>query len=207
MGRLRSLLSALRDDNNGVPDSPITSLIREAREANESSLAALARNYSTPAPPPRLLPSPRTETPIMYDAIEPPPPIQLQVSDGAMSITGVRWSSGERVPTIDAGSALGLNIRYTVRDEPCPGCIKQIEVGFEGEVMFATCIYDANPPMSGAMGMASRTASFGVAAPPGVYYLVANYAEQFSCGGSSMEWYGGAPGPAQRIAAICVRAP
>ncbi len=130
------------------------------------------------------------------------------VAEDSMHILGASWSPGGRVPTLEAGDTVTLVVEYRVDDMPCPGCIKQIEIGAEGDAGFIYCAYDGNPTPPSSSGVHRASVRLPSATPPGFYYMVANYAEQYECGGTSggTAWYRGMPAAStQRIAAFCVR--
>ena len=112
------------------------------------------------------------------------------------------------VPTVNPGQAMRLSLDYEVGPGACIGCAKQGELGLEGESEILDCAFDRVAAID-VSGVAIL--EFSAPLEPGSYYVVANYAERFLCGGLMMdanyrEWYGGAPtAGTQRVAGFCVR--
>jgi len=139
------------------------------------------------------------------------------VTEEAMQILASQWMvvPGEGasipsnpVPTVVASERLRLRVSYQVTGAPCLSCVKQGEVGIEGESQILGCVFDR---VAAIDFRGVKDLDFVAPAVPGAYFIVANYGERLLCGGlpgtpDLNTWYEGAPAPGtQRIAAFCVR--
>ena len=95
---------------------------------------------------------------------------------------------------------------WNVGDEGCPGCIRQLEWGFD-RIGRLGCVYDDNPPSSGASGSALIS---NIPIPPsaaGLYQLRFNLGQEYACDDID-NWHGGSTPPAtQTFGVVCVPPP
>ena len=124
-------------------------------------------------------------------------------TNGDVTISGVQINGGINEAVVTSGASLAVSLNYTIKDDSCPGCIEQIQVGF-ADGLPQTCAYNGIPgPSPGVSG--SATISLTAPSVPGRYYIAFGRSAQFSCLTSFWSDAGaGKPGPSRYIGAVDV---
>jgi hypothetical protein len=109
--------------------------------------------------------------------------VPTSVFFGGVTISAVNVNgTGTNQATVTPGSSFSLSFNFSIFQDntDCPGCIDQIEIGFNTGLP-TLCVYDGIPPL--APGAATGSPSIMLTAPstPGDYYIVFDRAQHFSC--------------------------
>ena len=127
--------------------------------------------------------------------------IPTSPSFAGVTISNVRINSGSNSGFVSPGSTFSLGVDYAIVDTGCPGCIDEIEIGFNNASAPFNCIYTGIPGVEGTSG----SATIDVTAPnaPGIYYLGFDRAQHNSCDQAlSAGWWNGVPDSSRYIASI-----
>ena len=130
-------------------------------------------------------------------------------ANSGVRIQNILINNSAAQQTIVKSSSVTVDLDYTIVDASCPGCIDQIQYGWQNIATGASspvlgkCIYDGQPGPNGASGHAKLTLT--APSEPGSYAFVFDRAQHFSCA-QLAGWWNGTPRPVQRLATIQVSA-
>lgn len=130
------------------------------------------------------------------------PSITEPVAAESIAISGVRVDGAAPVQVVRAGATPVVTFDFAIDDVGCGGCRDQIEIGTAPGGRLE-CVYDANPPGSGATGSASVTLPPLTTATPQRIDVRFNLSQDYGCD-RHVGWWGGEPGAAQSFAVLCV---
>lgn len=128
------------------------------------------------------------------------PTVPIKGTNGVATITNVKINGGANVAEVARGANFDLTMDYTIVDIGCPGCIDQLQIGFD-KATPTGCIYNGVPGTVGASGSSKITLT--APAQPGTYYVGFDRSQDFSC--PTKGWWNGAPSGDRLIAAIVVK--
>ena len=128
-----------------------------------------------------------------------PAPTVRGVTLSAVSVSGL-GNTAFAAPN----TAVRFAANYRIVDTGCPGCIDQIELGFNLSAP-TTCLYSGIPGPAGASGNGAVTLT--APATAGVYAIGDDRAQHYSCGEAlrTGTWWNGAPDATRTVAAVAVQ--
>jgi hypothetical protein len=113
------------------------------------------------------------------------PPDPTTVGGTTLSNIALNGTAGTTL-TVASGADVVISADWSDSNPGCPGCIDFLAVGFVGQSPQAGCIED--PGFNGRTG--SGNADLGDApSAPGTYDVVAEFEEQYGCGGGPLPMY------------------